>query len=59
LPLPLLNLFEMRTRNAGHTHFRAILTHFRATLLQIGVIDHVSSAHLLFWPYFFLLLTLC
>jgi hypothetical protein len=39
LPLPLLNLFEMRTRNAGHIHFRAIL-------LQIGVIDHVSSARL-------------
>jgi hypothetical protein len=39
LPLPLLNLFDMKTRNAGHIHFRAIL-------LQIGVIDHVSSARL-------------
>jgi hypothetical protein len=39
LPLPLLNLFEMRTSNAGHIHFRAIL-------LQIGVIDRVSFARL-------------
>jgi hypothetical protein len=36
----------MRTRNAGHIHFRAIL-------LQIGVIDHVSLAHLPYTYCFF------